>query len=366
MNQQTNKNPTLIWWIFTLIIGGAAFSAGMYLQPKQSGHKVIGTMVSNDQFIRGLFSHFPVDTGKNLPLFRNIFMGLPDQVTVFPTENIYYVNLYVNGKLLKCSIGLPHNLREKDQIRFGFHESIDKWKTKSLNNPGVYGGGDLGETDGVRLNKVSDFQYQVTFEDKTVHFHLNDIGIAPPKKAQLMEDEVYVGPCFDESGLGFYLVFNESTSHLYWILNEDMEVAETLVDCDNGLLIGNRTDFAFYNDTANNRKILFGAKGKNVLNNTWYDGPFDHMPDNYVATDAIEVKKYLEARYPQHRGKLDKFGRFLGKSNSRVAVANYRVYFSMDDLKAHRNCRKDSITDSEFYTCLTQQVYRLPKEFYNL
>jgi len=35
------------------------------------------------------------------------------------------------------------------------------------------------------------------------------------------------------------------------------------------------------------------------LQNNWYDGPFDQMPDNYVYLGQIEVQKYLEACYPR-------------------------------------------------------------------
>ena len=57
------------------------------------------------------------------------------------------------------------------------------------------------------------------------------------------------------------------------------------------------------------------------MQNNWYDGPFDQMPDNYVCNGQIEVKPYLEQHYTEYEGRIDKYGRFLNKEGRRIAVA---------------------------------------------
>ena len=99
-----------------------------------------------------------------------------------------------------------------------------------------------------------------------------------------------------------------------------------------------------------------------MLKNNWYDGPFDQMPDNYIYLGKIpEYKEYIEATYPGVKGKIDKFGNYLENDGVRVAVGPYYVYFSTDDLSFVRSCKSQNITTSQFYFCLTQQVYNLPE-----
>ncbi len=54
---------------------------------------------------------------------------------------------------------------------------------------------------------------------------------------------------------------------LYWALNEDIFLTESFTEFTKNFVKGDRTDFIFYNDSINIRKILVGAKGENILNN---------------------------------------------------------------------------------------------------
>ena len=283
---------------------------------------------------------------------------------VYPTENVYYVDVFLDGKIMVCAFHLAPKDRDSNRVVFGYHEQLDKMKVKNIYDQGVNGGKKFGHEDGVEVCKISPFKYSVCYKNKKVVFKFNDIKASPPQKAKLMKNEVYVGPSFDESGLAFHLIFNKKTSHLFWVLNEDIFVAERFIKYTDHILLGNRTSFAFFDDTSNNRKILIGADGRNVLNNNWYDGPFDHMPDNYVYTGEIEVKKYLEAHYSQFKNQIDKYGQFLSNADKRIPVANYYVYYDLEELEFVEKCLQEQTTKDGLYTCLTQQVYRLPKKYY--
>jgi hypothetical protein len=216
----------------------------------------------------------------------------------------------------------------------------------------------------VYVKRIDDFKVSVTYEGKTVMFNFFDAGTTPPKKGTITPNEVYVGPTFDESGLRFYLVFNNKVKKLYWVLNEDGFVPEEFTPYSKDVVIGDRTEFAFYNDTLNHRKIMIGANGMNVLANNWYDGPFDQMPDNYVHAGRIQVKKYLDEHYGFSPLQIDNYGKYAGKVGIRVPVAPYRVYFSKDEFKCIDSLKTLGLSTDRFYAKMTEQVYRVPKDYY--
>ncbi len=319
--------------------------------------------IANEKFINGLYNNLNLEDSKEV--FRFVFSHLDNEVVVYPTENYYYFTFTAKGKTIWGTLNLSADNRDEGVFGFGYIEKIDKFKEP--NYPVVGGGGDYNSEDGVFVKKINDFKYSVTFEGKTIVFKFNDIGLSPPQKAKLRGDEIFVGPSFDESGLKFFLIFNKTEQHLYWVLNEDGFVPESFKKYTDDIVIGDRTGFAFYLDKENNRKILFGVEGFNVWQNNWYDGPFDQLPDNYVYTGQIEVKKYIEASYPYNNGRIDKYGNYLDEEGARVAVAPYLVYFSIDDLiSVIESCKASSPTKSHFYSCITTQIFDLPEDVYEV
>ena len=181
----------------------------------------------------------------------------------------------------------------------------------------------------------------------------------------LRTDEEFVATTFDESGLQFHLLFNKTTSRLFWILNEDGFVAETFTRSHRfpDVVLGDRTEFAFYDDSLHTRKVLIGVAGLNVLHNNWYDGPFDQLPDNYVYTGQINLKPYLMAHYDVDSTAIDAYGNY--NKTSRIPVAPYAVYFEMDALDFVDSCKTRRPDETAFYACLTEQHYEIPDDFYD-
>jgi hypothetical protein len=344
----------------SLSIAVLFFFLGLFYEKRENGIAVY----SNEQLIQGLFS--TLDLSSTDSVFAFVFNSLADNVNVYPTENYYYLFFYSLGKKIRAVIHLPVDDIENGIIHFSYVEDIDLIKTKNLDAFNIKGEKTYGKDQGIQVNKLTDFKYKVTYQHKTVVFNLNDIGIKRPVNTLLRQSEVFVGPSFDESGIAFHLIFNKKNDHLYWLLNDDILVTDTLIHFYKNIYIGNRTDFAFYYEKETNRKILIGAKGSNVVNNTWYDGPFDQMPDNYVKINSVHVKTYLEMRYPEYKDQIDMYGKFTSKKG-RIPVANYSVYFSLDYLKNMVDqCIENHSTDtSSFYKCITQQIYNLPQEFFN-
>jgi hypothetical protein len=265
--------------------------------------------------------------------------------------------------LFKGSLSLFANTRDRGVVDLGYVEVHDA--PRRLPNPAARGGfGTFGAADGLAMAKLDDFRYAVELHGKQVVFNLYRPELDPPRKAKLLPDEIYVGPSFDESGLQFYLFYDSAQSHAFWVLNEDVRVAETFSSRVSDVLIGKRTGFAFYEDKERKRKILIGAKAENVLQNNWYDGPFDQMPDNLVSTGQLEVQSYLERSYPGTRARIDKYGNYLDCEGARVAVAPYLVYFSERDVLERAAACAKAPSLSVRHACLTEQRFEVPPGYF--
>ena len=303
------------------------------------------SLVTNEGFINGLYQ--TLDLEAPTAVFRHVFSQLGDEVTVYPTENYYYFECALRGIPIRGNISLPADSRDGDAVSFSYAE---EYPTEDPAHQPLEKEVDLAAHDGVHLRKVSDFKYTISFEGKTVTFKLNDVGLSPPRRVILSPDETFVGPSFDESGLQFHLINNGKCPALFWILNEDKFLPETFTSYTPAILIGRRTEFAFYDDRDHNRKILIGVKKSNVIRNNWYDGPFDQLPDNYIKTGQVQLRKHVEAAYPHAKGKIDQYGIFLSNRDVRLAITSYLEYTSADQLTQLVSSSKTlSKSKSDFY-----------------
>lgn len=326
-------------------------------------------LITNQAFIDGLYTQVNLSDEKEV--FGLIFSELLDEVVVYPGENYYYFERPLNGYIVTGSIGLLAKNRDDGSLNFGYAAQSRKpalfpSKAASLGvdgRPRIGGGGQYNQSDGVRVEKVDTLAYDVTYQGKTVRFKPYIDELKTPEKAILAEEEYYVGPVFDESGIRFYLVYDSTLSFLFIMLNEDRIVPETFKALNPHLYVGERTGFVFYKDEEMKRMLLVGVNGEHVLENDWYDGPFDHMPDNYIALGLIpSYKTILEHSYPFARGKIDQFGHYTDNPALRIAVGPYTVYFSEKDLAFVDNCL-DHESRSMRYECLSQQRYIVPEGY---
>lgn len=313
-----------------------------------------GIFYSNEEFIDGLYNNLDLTDDKEV--FAFVFNSLSDEITVYPTENYYYFKFTANGKTVWGSLTLYADERDKGVLGFGY--SIRNTDDSDYNEGG---GGSYSQKDGVSVTKIDPLKYSATYGNKTVIFNLSAPDLKMPAKAKLLPSEKYIGPVFDESGLQFHLIFSDKTKKFMYFLNEDEFVPETFDDLGMNILRGKRTGFAFYEDRDNSRKILIGVEGRHVQENDWYDGPFDQLPDNYIYTDQIEIQRYIEQAYPNVVGRIDKYGNYLDRPGTRVAIAPYTVYFSHNQLwNLMSSCAANYLKGPEFYACITQQVYNTP------
>lgn len=348
-----------------LLVGALATTARLPLGRPDPPPEPPRQFSTNEEFINGLYAG--LDLSSTTDVFRYVFQRLRSEVTVYPTENYYYFEFPARGKMVGGSLSLAPGDRDRGILGFGYYTKIpDKSRAKFYFARG--GGADLSEKDGVRVTRLTETRYAVRYEGRTVVFTLNPAGATPPARVILLPGERYVGTTFDESGLRFHLLFHGGTRRLYWILDEEGFVPETF-SRDRDLVMGDRTEYVFYDDSLRSRKILIGVAGLNVVQNNWYDGPFDQLPDNEVAGGRLNLKPFLLAHYGGDStgvrdGDVDNYGNY--SRESRMAVAPYTVYFSARDLAFADSCRGLELSPEELCRCLTEQRYAVPDNFFSL
>ena len=292
--------------------------------PGSSGLGADGYMLFNQRLVEGLY-HSDIDIQDVDDVFWFIFSRLPDEVTVYPSENYYYYIMYVNGQQYWGNIRLPAGRRDRGVLSFAYFEFIDY--------PNVAGTGFsrakyFTEADGLRIEEVDPFTWIVHYNRKSVTFHLHKLNQDPPKLFSLGEDEVFVERTFDESGYQFFLIFNKKSNYFIWVLNEEEQLVDVLDPLDDDVVLGQRSGFAFWIDRAHDdRKILAMIRKIAVSRNDYYDGPFDQLADNYV--DEVNISEYMQRAYPGLRGRIDKYGYYTDtERSSRVALSNYGTYYT--------------------------------------
>jgi len=286
---------------------------------------------TNQQWLEGLSTDL-VDLEDVDAVFWLVFSQLPDEVTVYPSENYYYYILCVEGRQFWGNIRLAAGHREQGLLSFAYFE-FDEFPGAArdgLTRSKMFSG-----EDGVIVEELDRFTYTVSHKDKEVIFNLYKLPQNPPKLFSLGEDEVFVERTFDESGYQFFVIFNEKKNYFFWILNEEDDLTDILepVGDDGEIVVGRRSGFAFWIDTEyDNRKVLLGIRQLSVRRNDYYDGPFDQLADNYA--EEARISEYMQRAFPALEGRIDQFGYYTDTERPlRVAITTYITYYSLPELE---------------------------------
>jgi hypothetical protein len=284
-------------------------------------------ITTQEQYLQGLMAD--VDVADSLAVFAYVFAGLPDLITVFPSENYYYVRFHAKGREFRGSLNFFAST--VDDGSFGFvYEEVGAYEWPLYD--GVQGRLEVTPAGPARLNRVADQEYALSFRGRTVRVRFHRLDQHPPRQARLREGEVFVANTLDESGTAFHLVFSGECASFVWLLDEEHGVREPLVEFSAGLRVGVRTRFAFYYDEPARRTILIGVHAEEERRNSWYDGPFDQLPDNEIKAGRVRLAEYLQ-RAPATAGTAtDAYGIFLDDPESRVAITPYATYTRPSDL----------------------------------
>lgn len=281
-------------------------------------------LLLNQKWVEGL-SNSALDLTDVDEVFWHVYSQLPSEVTVYPSENYYYFKLYVNGIQLWGNIRLAAGRRESGVVSFAYFEHQE---SPYVIEPRVRKSKFFTDADGVVLEEIDPFKWKMRYKGRDVIFNFHRLNQDPPNLFRLGQNEISVMRTFDESGYQFFLLFNTKDNYLFWVLNEEEIVPDSLQPLLPNYVVGRRSGFVFLVDqNHNDRKVLAAVRGANATVNNYYDGPFDQLADNYV--DQTNIAEYLQLSSPNLRGRLDKYGYFTDQpGSSRVAVSPYFVYFS--------------------------------------
>ena len=288
-------------------------------------------LVFSQKVIEGVSSSPPaVDVTDVDSVFAYIFAHLPDEVTVYPSENYFYYIIYLGGTQYWGNIRLPSGRRERGVLSFAYFEFVEFPSVPGL---GFSRSKYFTDADGVALKEIDKFTWEVRYNKRSVIFHFNQLKQIPPVSFKLGPDETFIERTFDESGMQYFLLFNTKSNYFFWVLNEEEIVPDTFEQIVDNVLQGQRTGFVFWVDKdRQNRKVLASVRSISVTRNDYYDGPFDQLADNYV--DESHISEWMGRAYSGLKGRIDKYGYFTDTSfGSRVALSNYGTYFTIADIQ---------------------------------
>jgi hypothetical protein len=303
------------------------------------------TLHTNEQYVADVTKRSVLEIENVRAVLEYVLGQLPDRVSVFPTENYYYFYFYQNGIQYAGNFRFNVDDRDRGEMEFFYFRA----STDLIRDGHTYGA-TLSSEDGVLVERAGDLAYRVTFAGKSVTFLLNNLASVTPPSTALGETERFLGPVADESGIRFFLVFDEDLKMFHYVLDETVPVADELLALPgwDHILIGGRTSFAFFADPALDRKLLVGVFEPNAALNNYLDGPFDQLPDNFLKGD--ELRRALLLAQPDLDTSIDRLGIYPG-GEFRAKIASYTEYLNVEDLAPAEKCGAEK-EGKAVYLCL--------------
>jgi len=300
---------------------------------------------TNEAYVEEVTQATTLAVDDPMAVFAFVLNSLPDQVKVYPTENYYYFTFLHGGAPYAGNIRIELGDGDKVTVHFVYYQDSSEWHEDSPLTHLV-----LDNSRGVDVEKLERLVYRLSYGGKSVVFALNDLSQVRPPAGALGPGERFIGPIFDESAIRFFLVYNSKLKVFHYILDETVKVADEFSPSrrSNRILIGKRTGFAFYRDRLLDRKILVGVYEANYRLNTYFDGPFDQLPDNFIEGETLR-QAILEVD-PSLKGKIDRFGS-SPSGEVRYLIRPYALYRSESELYGVDKCARARAHTASYYGC---------------
>jgi hypothetical protein len=304
---------------------------------------------TNEAYVEEVTRATALAVSDPMAVFAFVLNSLPDRVTVYPTENYYYFTFFHGGAPYAGNIRIEPADGDKVTVHFVYYQNGSEWHEEGELTHIVLDG-----SRGVGVEKVERLVYRLTYGGRSVVFALNDLSQVRPPAGALAPGETFIGPIFDESAIRFFLVYNSKLKLFHYILDETVNVADEFVPSRRSkrLAIGKRTGFAFYRDRLRNRRILVGVYEANYRLNTWFDGPFDQLPDNFIEGETLR-RAILEVS-PRLKGEIDRFGS-SPDGTVRFLIKPYATYRTVSELYGVDRCARARLRAASYYTCFAAE-----------
>lgn len=303
------------------------------------------TIRTNEAYVEEVLRAPDYDIRSIDEVFDYVFASLGDAVTVYPTENYYYFKFVHGGVPYAGNFRLDIADRDQGVVHFAYFSENNPFVEQEISEHRAY-----TAEFGVTVEKKDALAYAITAKGRTVLFRLNDLRQVKPPEAMLAPGETYVGPVFDESGVRMFLIWNQATETFHYVLDEGV-VSETYFQssASSQVRIGRRTHFAWYKDRYRERWILVGVRAAETSLNTFFDGPFDQLPDNFIEGDVL--RNALLTLSPEVEGQIDRLGNSLDLKG-RMLVDPYILYDDEAELAAFDQCTAAAVDEASYYPCL--------------
>jgi hypothetical protein len=300
---------------------------------------------TNEAYVEEIAQATTLAVKDPMAVFAFVFNSLPDRVKVYPTENYYYFTFIHGGSRYAGNIRIEPADDGKVTVHFVYYQDASDWQEQGPLTHVVLDG-----SRGVGVEKVERLVYRLTYGGRSVVFALNDLSNVRPPPGTLAPGETFIGPIFDESAVRFFLVYNSRLKLFHYILDETGRVADDFVPDRRSrrLIVGRRTGFVFYRDHLRDRKILVGVYEANYRLNTWFDGPFDQLPDNFIEGETL--RRAILQVSPGLKGHIDRFGS-APDGTVRFLIRPYATYRTASELYGVDRCARARVRTASYYTC---------------
>ena len=329
---------------FVLVLSGACCGVAI-------AEPVALRLNTHEQFLKWQRGPGDFDISNLSSVFAAVFRGLPREVNVWPTGNYYFFSFQAEGRDWRGNFRLDVVDRDAGAIHFAIHGAAGGGEPgRSVSENSTIGRA-FGAKDGVKVTAVARFVYVVQFEGRAVVFRLNAQTGRAPGDVTLRGGETYLGPIFDESGYGFFLIWDPEALTFLYILDED-HLPEPLEPSPISaqVRIGQNSGFAFYRDRYRPRWILVGVRAQDVVHNSFFDGPFDQLPDNVL--QGSKLRRALTVVHPELTYHIDRYGN-SPDLKARVLVRPYILYSEILQLSRYDGCAARAGHEKAYYRCFS-------------
>jgi hypothetical protein len=336
----------------TKILLVAAFSCLLMAGVELTGNSGISAAASeqrprlfelNEDMLQAFDRASTIDIKDPRTVLHALLSQIGSEAEIFPSEDYYYFSFYDHSLAYSGNLRLAPDSRDKGLLELNYYESYNRWQPREAGTEAT-----LGPGEGVEVTRLGRFLYRVAYKDAAVTFKLHELKMELSPGTKLLKGEEYVGSLYDESGVEFDLIYSAPRNWFMFLLKTTKSGNEYLNDIGHNILVGKRTGFAYYKDVPYNRLILVAVNADKVYENSYYDGPFDQLPENYY--DEIKFLDYVYRVYPELKGKLTPNGTY--DDGSIFAIFAYTEYRSLSDLNYVRKCGPRGGKRNRFYNCI--------------
>ncbi|PCI44409.1 MAG: hypothetical protein COB49_11165 [Alphaproteobacteria bacterium] len=267
------------------------------------------------------------------------------EANIYPSENYYYFSFNHAGSLFSGSLRLSSDRRDDGEIDYVCYESYRSWIHA---DDGIHVQKHLSAVDGVMVEKLSALSYRVKYGGEQTRFFLHKLDHTRPG-SPLLQNDIRVSRTQDESGAAFELIFNSKINDFYFLLDLQMSAPDGFIRSAPNTLISRRTGFVYYHNPARKRHVLVGVNRREALLNSYFDGPFDHLPEN----DYIEIGfwDFVYKAYPNMIGNHTPGGT-IDADGMIFSIRPYRLYDQTSDLGFIESCIEKNQSEIDRIACM--------------